>query len=322
MMPMPAYSVAIYSAEKCTLLTASDATKWLHAQSLDDHVAIDSSQLIAIQQALASEGALNTSRMLILVPDHWLSVFQCSLDHSVPESLRPLAALSYAVEATFLPPETLVFSYQYEESSEQRQLTVFACAAEWADQLCSPFQSMAKSCVLMSYSQWMNVSSGIRSWSYCSQWALSRYQPDKLKQQRARRLWAVLCGVSVLLHCVAGLYLFYLQDVSERAILARQQTLAAQSFWSSRPQIGGMTESALALVQALPDTVRLERFNGETGRVSFQMTLLAQDLEALVGRWRQQYPDWRWEVAQQQSDVSLMKSQKDVVDVFISVLEK
>lgn len=321
---MSAYSVAIYSAEKCTFHTPSESVKWLTSYALEDHhLTIDASHLLSIQQALSFDSVPTCSRIVVLIPDDWLSVSQCSLEHSVPSSLLPLAALSHAVETSFLPPETLVFNYQCLEASVgDRQLRVFACAAEWAEQLCLPFQSIAKSCLLMSQSQWLGMSSRDRSWAHCSQHALSPYQPNKVKQQRARRLWVVLGGISVLLHCAAVLYAFYLQGESAQMILARQQTLVSQSAWSSEEEVGGMTESVLSLIQALPDSVRLEGVNSESEGMSFEMTLLEQDLDVLLSRWQQQYPDWRWEIVQQQSDSSLVRAHKDVVDVSISVFEK
>ncbi|WP_418138419.1 hypothetical protein AB8616_15835 [Marinomonas sp. RS-M-Aa-14] len=162
---MSAYSVAIYSAENCTFHTPSESAKWLTSRALEDCVTIDSSHLVLIQQALSFDSIPTCSRIVVLIPDDWLSISQCSLEHSVPSSLLPLAALSHAVETSFLPPETLVFNYQcLEESVGDRQLRVFACAAEWAEQLCLPFQSTAKSCLLMSQSQWLGIPSHDRSW--------------------------------------------------------------------------------------------------------------------------------------------------------------
>ena len=62
--------------------------------------------------------------------------------------------------------------------------------------------------------------------------------------------------------------------------------------------------------------------NSESEGMFFEMTLLEQDLDVLLSRWQQQYPDWRWEIVQQQSDSSLVRAHKDVVDVSISVFEK
>ena len=124
---MSAYSVAVYSAQTCTLYDPSQASNLASLRSSSNAPPPDPQQLDSIQQDLVVDQDFNCSRIIVLVPDAWLSVSQHRVDHLIPSPLRPLAALSYAVETTFSPPDSLLFSYQYEAlSSQQSQLVVFA----------------------------------------------------------------------------------------------------------------------------------------------------------------------------------------------------
>jgi len=323
MMRTSSYAVVVYSADTCTFHNPNKANDWLDLLTSTNDPPPDLSRLTSIQQTLLLDRTPNSSRVLVLVPDSWLSVSKHLVDHVIPSSLLPLAALSYAVEATFAPPETLMFHYHQDVLSPKRvELTVFACSAEWAEQLCLPFQPLAKSCLLMSQSQWIGIQSSQRSWSHCSQQAVSFYLPDKEKKQKMRRLWRGLLVLSVSLHSAAAIYFFSLQGESNQALMNRQQRLISQSTWLSAQAFNGMAEPILTLIQALPDSVRLGRFSGEPQSAFFQLTLSTQELERLLGYWRKQYPHWQWDVEQQPHSLSSMTTQEEVVDASIKVFQK
>ena len=320
---MSAYSVAVYSAQACTFYDSNKAVSSEDLSSLNNDPPPDSQQLNTIQQSLTIHSESHFSRIIILVPDTWLSVSQHKVDHLIPSSLQPLAALSYAVETIFSPPDTLMFSYQYDVLlAQQSQLTVFACSSEWAEQLCLPFQSIGNACLLMPLGQWVEIQSRARSWSSCAQRALSVYQPEKQKHLKARRLCWYLVFFSLLVHSVASVYFFSLHHQSAQTLMARQKIQATQSTWSTAHNSNEFSQSVLSLVQALPRSARLEYFESEDKRSFLQMTLPVQDLNLLLVEWYRQNPDWQWEVEQQPYYLSSPMSQKEVVDVSIEVFEK
>jgi hypothetical protein len=316
------YSVAVYSAQGCTLYNSRKAANLVDFSLSSDESPLDSQQLNIIQQGLVVDQDLNLSRIIILVPDVWLSVSQHRIDHLISPSLRPLAALSYAVETIFSPPDSLLFSYQYEVLSEQQcQLEVFACANEWAEQLYLPFQSVAKTCLLMPMRQWKAIQSRNRSWLSCSQRAMSVYQPEKRKRLKARRLCWSLVVFSLLVHSVASVYYLSLHQESTQALIARQTIQTTQSAWSMADNDNDFSTSVLSLVQALPMSARLGSFESEDQRAFLKMTLPTEDLTILLVAWRQQNPDWRWDVKQQPHYLASPMAKKEVMDVSIEIFK-
>jgi hypothetical protein len=320
---MPTYSVAVYSAQKCLYFDSAEAVRFADLMPVSDDTIPDSHQLKSIQQTLSLEGAPSTSRIIVLVPDSWLSVSQHRIDHPISSSLLPLAALSYAVETTFSPPESVMFSYVQEAlPAKHTQLTVFACSNEWAQQLLEPFQLLAKSCCMIPQGQWVDKKSRAYSWLLCTQRALSLYQPDKEKRKKARRLWGYLLLLSLLIHSVASVYFWTLQQHSEKALMTYQKTRLVQSDWVlAQEEDNIFSESVLGLVQALPKSARLGQFDGSASFASFKMVLPKQELDLLLGRWQKQRPDWRWEIEQSPYYSSLTMNQEEVVGVSISVFE-
>lgn len=316
------YSVAVYSAQECKLYNSSKVACLADFSAFINAPRPDSQQLYAIHQRLKIGQELNGSRIIILVPDAWLSVSQHRVDHLIPVSLRPLAALSYAVEATFSLPENLLFSYQYEPlSAQQSLLSVYACSCEWAEQLVLPFLSIPKTYLLMTISQWQAMSSRKRSWSSCSFCSLSLYQPEKAKRVKARQLFWCLVVLSLVLNSTASVYFLSLDQNTTYMRIARQTIQNTQSAWSSTHSANAFSASALDLIQALPRSARLEYFESRAQRAFLQMTLPARDLELLLVTWRQHKPDWRWEVKQRPHHPTSPITQKEVVDVSIKVFK-
>ncbi|MBD5772498.1 hypothetical protein [Marinomonas colpomeniae] len=348
---MTGYSVAVYTAENCALYDLDELDEVVDYLDQSHCSLPDKAQLISIQKNFSTCHHPNTSNLMILIPDDWLSISQHKLDTSIPSALLPLASLSYAVETTFSTPEALLFSYQQEAiQPKQCQLTVFACSADWYEQLCLPFKELGASCLVMSIRQWKTLKLGNKSWSYLSKRALSVYQPDYEKRKKRKRLWICLVLLSALTHSVAYGYYLSLRKNTEQALVDRQSVLAEKALWVSAQNSSVFVESALTLVQALPPSVRLVSFNGEPDVVSFQLTLSWTDLNILLVNWRKQYPSWHWQIErlfpltdsyQQQPDQQLHKLQLDqfkedpslsldnvsskeqeVVDVSVSIFKK
>ncbi|MFT2098465.1 hypothetical protein ACMUMQ_08935 [Marinomonas sp. 2405UD66-6] len=320
------YSVALYGAEQCTLYNRNEIDKWIDTSLQSSDFIPDSSQLILLQKALSLSECKVTSRVVILIPDHWLSVSNHVLDPLTPSSLLPLAALSYAVESTFSAPETVLFSFRKALLEDKRiQLTVFACSEEWRKQLSSPFQSKNVSCLIVPISLWQSTKPSLRSWSALSKYALSSYQPDYKKRQHMKRLWLCLLLFSVSIHCIAYGYFLSLEQRIHQSLTDRQVLLERQSAWASHQEPNDFVLSTLRLMQALPTSVRLVSFDGQNQQADFQLTLMQEEFEPLLARWQQRFPNWRWQVSelhQTSNDVlSPFESSKEVLDVFISVFE-
>ena len=317
------YLVALYSTQKCTLYDDIDVDKLVADSYQSPNLAPSFSQVASIQKTLSLNGTIAIPRVIILVPDSWISVSQHILDHLVPTPLLPLAALSYAVETTFSTPETLLFNYQEETTtSKQTQLTVFACSAEWAEQICLPFKSRKMSCLLMSVTQWKNLRS--RSWAYLAKNALSIYQPDYRKHQTRKRLWICLVLLSLLIHSLAYGYFSFLGQRLHQTILEKKNIVAIQSTWESSQESNRFATSVLTLIQGLPMSVRLTSFDAKDQSATFNLTLSKYEFERLLVNWQEAFPHWHWEVTEppqvhSQSPSSALNG--EVIDVFISIVE-
>lgn len=316
-----AYSVAVYTAEQCTLYNSFQAAELVALQSINQaDFSPDTLQLSAIHQTLSFELLPKNIPVLVLVPDAWLVVSRSQIDHLIPNALLPLAALSYAAEATFLPPETVQFNYlQVALSDKRAELTVFACSNEWAGQLCLPFHNMAKSCVIMPFSQWQEMKPSLRSWQNCKKRALSTYQPDKVKNQKARVLLGCLLALSLFVQGSALTYLVWLHKQTEEAFLARQEILEVEAAWKAVHLESDFAETVLDAVQALPRTVRLVAVESDGMKAKVRMTLPKSDLESIFIGWQRQFPQWLWEVNQNSQSALSMHNNSEVLDVSISI---
>ena len=318
---VPSYAVAVYTAEQCRFYDSCKAAELVALQSIDqDSSAPDTLQLSAIHQTLPLESLSQHVPVLVLVPDAWLAVSRSQVDHLIPVSLLPLAALSYATEITFLPPEAVQFSYSQVSLSDKRsELTVFACSSEWVEQLCRPFHGVAKNCVIMSFSQWQRMKPSSRSWSHCKKQALSTYQPEKVKSQKSRALLSYLLALSLLVQGGALGYLFSLHKQTEDAFLARQEISELQAAWKAVRIENDFTQSVLSAVQAFPRRVQLLAVNSDGVKAEIRMTLPESDLDAIFIGWQHQFPQWLWEVNHTSQSTVSMHNNAEVLDVSVSI---
>lgn len=316
-----AYSVAVYTAEQCMFYGSCKAAELVALQSINQGVsAPDTIQLSAIHQTLLFESLPKSVPILILVPDAWLVVSRTQIDHLIPKTLQPLAALSYATETTFLPPESVQFNYVQTALSDKRaELTVFACSNEWAEQLCLPFYNAAKNCVILPFSQWLELKPSRRSWSNCKTQALSSYQPDKIKDHKARVLLVCLLMLSVFVQGGAQVYLFSLQKQAEKAFLARQEISEVQTAWKASLIENDFTQSVLSAVQALPRSTRLTAVESDGEKAEIRMTLPQPDLDLIFIGWQHQFPQWFWEVSQTSKSAVSVHNKVEVLDVSVSI---
>jgi hypothetical protein len=317
-----AYSVAVYTAEQCIFYDSFKAAELVALQAINQGSSTpDTLQLSAIHQTLSLESLAKRTPVLILVPDAWLVVSRSQIDHLIPSTLLPLAALSYAAETTFLPPEAVKFNYlQIALSDKRAELTVFACSNEWAELLCRPFYNTAKDCVIMPSSQWLDMKApSRRSWSNCKKQALSSYQPNKVKNQKARMLLGYLLILSLFVQGGALTYLFSLHKHTEEAILVRQEVLELQSAWKAVHVENDFTQSILSVVQALPKSVRLAAVESDGAKAKVRMTLSQSDLDAVFIGWQHQFPHWLWEVSQTSNPAESVHKKVEVLDVSISI---
>ncbi len=316
------FKLAIYSAECCTLVAPANYSR-LSQSGVSDNALPDATKLASIQQTLSADTLAKAGRCIVVVPDAWLSVSEHRIEDRISPSLRPLAALSFAAETTFSAPDSLLYSYQYQEvDQETLVLTVFACRPEWAEQLLAPFKHRTKSCLLVPQSCCHQVAQRGLSWSRCSQYSLSVYQPEAEHDKHARRLWVGLIGLSLLLHGAAFLYYAHLEGRTSEMVSRYQDKRAAQQEWSSELSSDDFIHSTLSLIQGLPDSVRLGHFVAETPPTYLHITLPQQDLDRLLTQWRTRYPDWHWELEQQPHQGVSVSHQKEVVDAFIKIYQQ
>lgn len=320
----PNIAVAVYSARQCSLLAIGDAFELVKESVTHTDLAPDSNHLLAIQRDVQPTHYLpNVSQLVIVIPDSWLSVSQHLIDHVIPPSLLPIAALSYAVETTFSPPETLLFTYQQTVLvDKQTHLKVLACSTEWADQLCAPFQEWAKTMCIISVSQWLDTKplSPHRVGSYCQRNALKTYQPANNKRHKTRRLLGALILLSTLLNGLAVVYWFGLQQHTDQALTLRDTHRHAQDAWLDSQQTDDFSDAVLALLKTLPKSVRLVWVSGDALHMRFKMTVSEHELGRLLADWQQQYPEWQWKVDPLRSASSTF-NQQGVMDVSVSVFQ-
>ncbi|TYL49014.1 hypothetical protein [Marinomonas sp. IMCC 4694] len=321
----PNDAVAVYSARQCSLHAIGDAFESVKQSAMHTDPPPDADRLLTIQKSVQPKECLpKVSRLVIVVPDRWLSVSQHSMGSLVPPSLLPMAALSYAVETTFSPPETLLFTYQQTVLvDKQAHLTVLACSIDWADQLRVPFQGWAETMFILSVSQWlgMKAHSPRLVGAYCQRNALQVYQPKNNTRHKTRRLWGVLILLSAFVNGLAGAYWIGLQHRSDHALILRDTYRQTQDAWLGFQQIDDFSSAVLVLLKSLPNSVRLMWVKGDASSMAFQMTVSEQELDRLLPYWQQQYPEWQWKVSSLRSALSV-SNQQEVMDVSVSVSQR
>jgi len=334
-----AYFVVVYSAKNCSIFSLPEVDESIFSSLPIQDLPPNLTQLESVQKNILFNNVLSKNddsdgkafnghtfndkdKVVVVVPDSWISVSKHRIEHIIPTELAPLAALSYAVETIFSAPETLMFNYQQVVSEEElTELTVFACSSEWATQLCLPFQALGVSCLLMSQTQWLGVSARKRSWSRLRKHALSIYQPNREKHKRAKRLWLILALFSLLFHSGAYLYFLTLHQQVETAVNARQEILTLTSEWDSDQVSVPFVESTIALVQALPTSVRLVQFDVDFDLAVVQVTLPQNSLIQLIDRWREEHSTLRfiWDPVSHDEFTGFNK--EEVMDVSISIFK-
>lgn len=314
----PNYYVAVYSAQECVICSPNDAMTRLPCVPHD--APPDDQQLLTLQNTVK---AFTKHRLVVLVPDSWLSVTEHQIDHPIPPPLQPLAALSYAAEATFTAPDSVRLSYQYALlSSKQAILTVFACSVAWFEQLCKPFQANAAPYLIVPASQWFDnaVPARRKTWRYCQKNALLIYQPDQDRRRQSRRLWWGLLISSLILNAAAGWFLLALQHTTQGLEIDQQTALQRQPEWSNSPSQHGFVDSVLGLTQALPRSVRVLSVSKEKGRAELRMLLPASHLDSMLAGWRRQQPTWQWQLIEHEGRSLSPAQSVEVVNVSITIL--
>ncbi|WP_394183098.1 hypothetical protein [Marinomonas posidonica] len=309
------YSIALFSGQACQLFHSSEYRELLPRLSSSESSAPSAESINACLKGVDFASLDCASRLLILIPDEWLSVTQHSLDHPVSARLLPLAALSFAVESTYATPDNTLYAFQHKTASaHETQLTVYACSKNWSEPLFSAFQQQGRHCILVAYSQFKDFSS--RSWSYCTSQQISGYRPEYEKQQKVRRcLWLGVI-LSLVIHCLAvGLY-WYLEQAAKSADMAYQQVMDVTSNWSQDQLASPFVLTALNMVQSLPDRVRVETFQGHGEQAQIHFSLPHAMLKRVLDNWRSMHPQWRWKV---EKNTLLTVDQEEVVNVSVQV---
>ena len=316
------YSVAVYAADNCQFYKNNNTVCDTELLSNDDDTLPNSTQLEKLQKPLLHTEAIDCHRVLILVPDNWLSISTHQVERHTPNELLPLAAMSFAAESTFSPPESLLFHYDQRRIEKQSiTLEVTACSIEWARLLAKPFDNRGIPYLVMSFTQWSRLKTGTKSWSYLTQQSLSIFQPDRHKRIKQKRLWIGLIVSSVVLHCAAYFYQSSLYVQSQQLAFERHASLDKYAIWRNQQQSSEFVATALNFAQSLPKKTRLTAFEGTERGVSLQVMLLKEERAELLARWRQQYPSWRWIVNDIKPIAPSLTINEEVINVSLSIFQ-
>ena len=309
--------VVFYSVSECHVYDVSHLPEGLPFDSDKEKSLPSDVQIDAIQAQLDHESLVNKKHILIVVPDAWLSISEHQLDHPLSKKLAPLAALAFATETTFAPPDSIFYYYRVTKLSKQSsRLNIVACSRNTMEHLSLPFQKSAKCSGIISQQQWLQRPHHRFNLILLSHQYLAVYQPEEKKQQNARKRWICLVLASVVLH-VAFFTFFYSINTDYENQRIEQQTAQAQQI--VLPKQGNIFVGAvLATLRTMPREVRLSSFQSKNNTASIRLSLPEDTLQPLLTQWRQKHPNWRWQMSIVQSGAGSLKTQ-EVIDVDLIV---
>ncbi|REG82360.1 hypothetical protein [Marinomonas pollencensis] len=307
--------VVFYTASQCYIYPIQSCPKALPFDVEDARPVPSDEQIKLLQQELKQSVLASSRQLLIVVPNAWLSVSEHQIAHPLSPKLAPLAALAFASETTFAPPNEIFFHHSVDKLNKDLfQLHVIACSKMLRDLLRQPFDA-AQDCRLISMQQWQQRSSRRFARYTWGQFELSNYQPEEDRRRNLVRRWLVFVLLSVSLHLLILGY-FYLLDRQHKqlAVTLQQQTQAL-----SLPQKGSVFVSQLlTMLRTLPKDVRLSSLSSEQHAATAYLTLPHDSLPILLAQWRQAFPHWRWQVLPQSK---LLESQ-EVIDVALRIFAR
>ncbi|MCV2403986.1 hypothetical protein OFY17_14040 [Marinomonas sp. C2222] len=288
------YLAAIYSQQGCEYCRPFEIDNNLSRLNYVSDVLPCANELESIKDSLIAPRTGKDTRLLVLVPDSWLSVSSHFSDEPIPSKLLPLASLSHAVEVTFSAPETVWFGFQYQKVTQHSfELRVVACSAELAQSLLSPFLSHYKACLLMTYGQWQALKAREKSWTWLVKKSLSHYQFGKKERQKTKTLWLTLLLSSAFVHLGGYVYWQALTELSDDALLESHTLHHKASDWMSSSLENRFLSTSLTLFQGLSTSAfpLVIKVNGNDAML--QLMVPENDLVTLQKNWQEQHPDWR-----------------------------
>lgn len=316
MKPISPDCVVFYTVSQCHVYAANHLPKRLPFNIEDDAPLPSLERLSELQSLLDHEFLADKKHLLIVVPETWLSVSEHQINHPLSKKLAPLAALAFASETTFAPPNEIFLHYRVLKlNKDVFQLHVVACSKMLMDQLSLPFQARDRCCRLVSSQQWKAQSSRRFAGYFLSRQGLARYQPEEDKRREVRRSWSAFVVLSLLMHGLLSGYFYSLNEAQNAHRLVQQQ----QPQQVVLPKQGNaFVTRLLAMLRALPYDVRVSSLHSETQTASAHLTLTPARLQTLLAQWRQTQPRWHWQVNPAPRQVMSLDTM-EVVDVELLV---
>ncbi|GAB3484272.1 hypothetical protein [Marinomonas epiphytica] len=266
------YCMVWYTAQGCEVLPARQSPKNYASAQEASISAPDLEELATWQSQLSLTDIPSQSRVVVVIPNAWVSSSKHRLEYDLSSMVAPIAALSFAVESTFLAAENLAFSYQqYHTKNDGNMMQVDACDNQLRRQLCLPFWRHKSPVTLLSYNQYCL---GLKQAKPLKWWRLNALQPYKPEQKRVRDYRSKWC-VFALVICALQLFL-WVGKVGLTREAPRQQIVKASA--NDINESPSLVQNALLLSQSLPTSSRVRAVEVTAQSASIFASMPTQDL--------------------------------------------
>lgn len=304
------YCVAWFTSAGCELLSAGQYPQDLSCFQACQGNLPDLDTLKKSQCQLECSQLPAQCLVIAVIPDAWVTMSQHPLDSYLGRLVAPIAALSFAVESSFLEADRVAFSYQQQATKDDGYvMDLVVCDNQLRHQVCLPFWQRKSPVVLLSYSQYKKGEKHKRPLHTWRANKIQRYKPDQVRVRNYRLHWCafILCCFILQLSLWGGSYFLSipLEVVSEK----------------EEPSVPVLREmpktlhAALVMSQALPTSVRVLALKGDAQVAKIFASMTPQDLDEIVAAGFQQFANvhWQHEVVRRQASLSARQEVHDVV---------
>ncbi|MGB5996484.1 MAG: hypothetical protein WBG31_04150 [Marinomonas sp.] len=314
MKPISPDCVVFYTVSQCYVYAANHLPERLPFNAKDDTFLPSIERLNELQSLLDHEYLADKKSLLIVVPNAWLSVSEHQIKHPLSKKLAPLAALAFASESTFAPPNEIFFHHHVTKLNKDLvQLHVVACSKMLMDCLSQPFQADNRCYQLISQQQWDAQSTRRFACYLLSRQGLARYQPEEDKRRETRHRWSAFVLMSALVHGLLLGYFYYLTDEQDKQRVAQRQKHTQQLVLPTQGSV--FVTRFLTILRALPHDVRVSALHSEKDTASARLTLTTVRLQTLLTQWQQAQPTWHWQVSSTSPQGTSMGASEDALEV-------
>lgn len=308
--------VVFYSTSQCYVYDVRSLPKCLPFDAGDEKSVPSDAQIDQLQAELDDTYFANKTQILVVVPDAWLSISEHKIEHLLSSKLAPLAALTFAAETTFAPPESIYFYYHVTKLNKQScQLKVIACSKQLLLTLSRPFKNRTRHCSLVSEQQWIHRRHHYFALYLLSLQGLTCYQPAEDKRKSTRNRWLCFVLLSGVLHLGFILFFQYSNGLHKKWMV--DENAKHRVIPNVQPHKNTLVKTLLTTLRALPADVRLTSISSHQTKASVGLSLTRIRLQALLAEWRKEQPQWRWDIQSTQPQAQI--GAQEVVDVELIV---